>query len=123
LYWNVVESFIIEKMSEYKMPGLSITVVRGSEVVYSRGFGYRDLDVLAPATPATIYGIGSITKSFTALSILMLAERGSWTFTTLSIPLNGFCIITVHVHYGNLSTPLNGFYSIKPPGGGSIYMV
>jgi CubicO group peptidase (beta-lactamase class C family) len=76
LYWNVVESFIVEKMSEYRMPGLSITVVRGSEVVYSRGFGYRDLDVLAPATPATIYGIGSITKSFTALSILMLAERG-----------------------------------------------
>ncbi len=41
----------------------------------------------------------------------------------LSIPLNGFCTISVHVHYGNLSSPLYGFYSIKPPGGDSMYMV
>ena len=66
----------MEKMSEYRMPGVSIAVVRGGEVVYARGFGYRDLDALAPATPSTVYGIGSITKSFTALAILILAERG-----------------------------------------------
>ncbi len=74
--WGVVEGFILEKMSEFRMPGLSMVVVRGGDVVYARGFGYRDLDALAPATPGTVYGIGSITKSFTALSILMLVERG-----------------------------------------------
>ena len=74
--WGVVESFIIEKMSEYRMPGLSLVFIKGGEVVYAKGFGYRDLEVLAPATPGTVYGVGSITKSFTALSILVLAERG-----------------------------------------------
>jgi len=38
--WGPVEAFILEKMSEYRMPGVSIAVVRGEEVVYARGFGF-----------------------------------------------------------------------------------
>ena len=66
----------MEKMSETKIPGLSIAVIEGNEVIYSRGFGFRDLNSGAPATPSTIYGIGSITKSFTALAIMQLVEEG-----------------------------------------------
>ena len=66
----------MEKMSETKIPGLSIAVIEGNEIIYSRGFGFRDLNSGAPATPSTIYGIGSITKSFTALAIMQLAEEG-----------------------------------------------
>ncbi|MCD6510288.1 MAG: serine hydrolase [Thermoprotei archaeon] len=71
-----LETFIMEKMSETKIPGLSIAVIEGNEIIYSRGFGFRDLNSGAPATPSTIYGIGSITKSFTALAIMQLAEEG-----------------------------------------------
>ena len=35
----------------------------------------------------------------------------------LSVPLNGFCIIALHVQWKVLSIPLYGFYSIKPPSG------
>ncbi len=66
----------MEKMSETKIPGLSIAVIEGNEIIYSRGFGFRDLNSGAPATPSTIYGIGSITKSFTALAIMQLVEEG-----------------------------------------------
>lgn len=44
-------------------------------MVYAKGFGFRDIDKGLPATPRTIYGIGSITKSFTALAILRLVEE------------------------------------------------
>lgn len=71
-----MESFVLEKMSEYRMPGVSMAVVKGGSVIYARGFGYRDLESLALETPGTVHGVGSITKSFTALSILMLYERG-----------------------------------------------
>ncbi|USS40663.1 serine hydrolase [Thermococcus aggregans] len=71
-----LEKFIMEKMSENKMPGISIALVEDSEVVYSRGFGFRNLETGAPATPRTVYGIGSITKSFTALAIMQLVEKG-----------------------------------------------
>ena len=74
--WGLVEGFIIDRMSEYKMPGVSIAVVRGGDIIYARGFGYRDVDRMITASPGTVYGIGSITKSFTALAIMTLYERG-----------------------------------------------
>ncbi len=72
-----LEEFIQEKMAKTKLPGLSIALVSGGEVVYARGFGFRDVENGLPATPDTLYGIGSVTKSFTALAIMQLAERGA----------------------------------------------
>jgi len=71
-----LESFILEKMSRTKLPSLVISIIRGDEVVYSRAFGYRDLENFVPANTETIYGIGSITKSFTSLAIMSLVEEG-----------------------------------------------
>ncbi len=73
-----LESFIINKMRKSKIPGLSIALVgKDGEVLYSRGFGFRDIRSGLPSTPNTIYGIGSVTKSFTALAVMMLAEAGA----------------------------------------------
>jgi CubicO group peptidase (beta-lactamase class C family) len=63
-------------MSSTRIPGLSIAVVRGGEVVYARGFGFRDVERGLAATPRTVYGIGSVTKSFTAIAVLKLVEEG-----------------------------------------------
>ncbi len=71
-----LESFIQDKMRETKIPGLSIALVRGEEVVYTGGFGFRDIDYGYPAAPSTVYGIGSVTKSFTALAVMQLVEEG-----------------------------------------------
>jgi CubicO group peptidase (beta-lactamase class C family) len=71
-----LESFILSKMSSTRIPGLSIAVVRGGEVVYARGFGFRDVERGLAATPRTVYGIGSVTKSFTAIAVLKLVEEG-----------------------------------------------
>jgi len=76
-----LESFIIGKMSKSRTPGLSISLVRrGGEVIYSRGFGFRDISSGLPSTPHTVYGVGSVTKSFTALAVIMLAESGMLGF-------------------------------------------
>lgn len=74
--WGRLESFIFEKMAETKLPGLSAVAISGDKIVWERGFGFRDLASGLPATPQTLYGIGSITKSFTAIAILQLAEQG-----------------------------------------------
>ncbi len=74
--WSKLESFILEKMSKTRLPGLSIAIVSGNEIIYANGFGFRDIEYGLPATPRTIYGIGSVTKSFTALSIMQLVEKG-----------------------------------------------
>jgi len=71
-----LENFILEKMRQTKMPALSIALISDGEIVYKRGFGFRVLESYAPADENTIYGVGSITKSFTALAIVKLAEEG-----------------------------------------------
>ncbi len=70
------EAFILSRLSAYKVPGISVAVTTDKEIIYSRGFGYRDLENGLPSTPGTLYCVGSITKSFTALSVMQLAEKG-----------------------------------------------
>lgn len=71
-----LEAFVFEKMAATRLPGLSLALVENDDLVYARGFGQRDLKHGLPATPATLYCIGSVTKSFTALAVMRLAERG-----------------------------------------------
>ena len=71
-----LESFVFNKLSSTGLPGLSIALVKVNEIVYARGFGQRDVTAGFPATPDTLYSIGSVTKSFTVLAILQLAEAG-----------------------------------------------
>lgn len=68
-----LESFICEWVNEDDVPGASVAVVRDDDIVYADGFGARDLANNDPATRDTLYGIGSCTKSFTALAIMQLA--------------------------------------------------
>jgi CubicO group peptidase (beta-lactamase class C family) len=72
-----LESYLTDWMREHDVPGTSVAVVDGDDLVYAEGFGARDAESNAPATPETLYGIGSCTKSFTAVSILQLVEDGA----------------------------------------------
>ena len=70
------EGLIADSMMREHIAGLSLAVVKDGRIVYARGFGARDLKAGLPATPDTLYGIGSITKSFTAMAIMQLQEAG-----------------------------------------------
>lgn len=54
----------------------SVLVARGSQVVFSKGYGSADLEWKVPNAPNTKFRLGSVTKQFTAASILLLEERG-----------------------------------------------
>ncbi|MGA8303919.1 MAG: serine hydrolase [Thermoplasmata archaeon] len=60
----------------WKVPGASLSVVERGRRPFARGYGFRDREAGLPATPRTIYGVASVTKSFTALAILRLEEQG-----------------------------------------------
>lgn len=63
-------------LREHPVPGLSVAVVTPGGAAYASGFGARDLTGNRPASPDTLYGVGSLTKSFTATAVLQLAEAG-----------------------------------------------
>ncbi len=71
-----MEEFVFDRMKETSLPAVSMAVIKGDRVVYSRGFGKKDLESGTPATSATLYGIGSITKSFTCLALMQLRDKG-----------------------------------------------
>lgn len=85
--FTILENFIQERLIKYKFPGMSIALLRDDEVIYSRGFGFRDITESLPATPHTNYCIGSVTKTFTAVAIMQLVERG---LVSLEDPVNKF---------------------------------
>ncbi|MFB6146328.1 MAG: serine hydrolase [Halobacteriaceae archaeon] len=72
-----IESFVGDWLTDATVPGASLAVVVDDAVVYRGGFGARDLETNAPATPQTLYGVASCTKSVAGLAVLLLAERGA----------------------------------------------
>ncbi|MEX2284864.1 MAG: serine hydrolase domain-containing protein [Gemmatimonadota bacterium] len=56
--------------------GITAGVVIGDRIVWARGFGYADRDRKIAANENTIYRIGSISKSFTAVALMQAAQRG-----------------------------------------------
>ncbi|MFX1388453.1 MAG: serine hydrolase [Promethearchaeota archaeon] len=71
-----LEQIIRNYMRKYKVPGLAISIFQEAQVIYSKGFGARDLEEFAPMTAQTLIGIGSITKSITAFALMKLVESG-----------------------------------------------
>jgi CubicO group peptidase (beta-lactamase class C family) len=54
----------------------SVLVARDGEVLFSKGYGYANLEWEIPNTPTTKFRLGSVTKQFTAAAVLLLEERG-----------------------------------------------
>ncbi|HUT82998.1 MAG TPA: serine hydrolase [Candidatus Bathyarchaeia archaeon] len=71
-----IEGLIVTLMQQMKIPGLSISVVNDEKIVYTKGFGARLLTENIPATSETLFGVGSVSKSFTALAIMQLVQEG-----------------------------------------------
>ncbi|MFB6153995.1 MAG: serine hydrolase [Halodesulfurarchaeum sp.] len=71
-----IESFVVDWMSDNRIPGASLAIVHGDDLVVADGFGARDLASNARATPETRYGVASITKSFAALAVLQQVASG-----------------------------------------------
>ena len=63
-------------MKDGRTAGISFVLTRGGAVVTSGACGFADLENRVPAVPATVYAIGSLTKTFTAAAVLALADDG-----------------------------------------------
>ena len=69
-------TFIQKGMEEHNLVGLSLALVNGNETVWSESFGLADRENGIPAQKNTVYMIGSISKTLTAVSVLQLLDQG-----------------------------------------------
>jgi CubicO group peptidase (beta-lactamase class C family) len=74
--WERLERFISKKMIEEHIAGVSVGISENGETIFQKGFGFRNRDLKLPVTPETIFGVASVTKSFTALAIMELEKKG-----------------------------------------------
>ena len=71
-----LDDLAADAMKQWKVPGVAVAVVQDGKVIYAKGYGYRDVENKLPVTTATLFPIGSISKSFTALTFAILKNEG-----------------------------------------------
>jgi len=71
-----IDRYLEKVAANHVLPGFSVIVVKDGSVNYVKGFGVENISTKKPFTKSTVVPIGSLTKSFTALAILQLAEKG-----------------------------------------------
>lgn len=82
-------------------PGAAVLVAKGGNVLYRKAIGMADLENNVALTPNHVFEIGSITKQFTSVAVLMLVEEGKLSLDDLvtkyidNYPMNGHKI-TIH---------------------------
>jgi CubicO group peptidase (beta-lactamase class C family) len=72
-----IEAMASAEVRAHELPGMVLGVVVDGELAYAGGFGVTDLETRVKPDADTVYRIGSITKSFTALSVLALRDDGA----------------------------------------------
>jgi len=73
--FSAADALMTRLMSTYDIPGAALALIKDGKIVLERGYGFRDLETHAPVTTATLFNIGSISKSFTALGIAQLVDQ------------------------------------------------
>lgn len=90
-------SFVVE---EYDFTG-SVLVRKNSETIYTAGFGLANIELNVPNTPQTKFRIGSVSKQFTAMAIMILAENKKLRLDDpinkyFAQPVDAWKAITIH---------------------------
>src|SRR5262249_53260607 len=73
---EAIDKIASEAIEQKKVASHAVGVVKDGHIVLARGYGFADLENDVPATAETVYRLGSITKQFTAMAIMLLAEEG-----------------------------------------------
>lgn len=75
-----LEAYVTKAIDTWKIPGLSIAIVRNDSVIYAKGFGVQSVATKAPVNEKTLFEIGSSSKAFTATLVAMLVGEGKMHF-------------------------------------------
>ena len=79
--YDAIDAYIEGQMRCLKIPGVSLAIVEGDQILHRRGFGKARPGGEAPS-PQTPFLIGSVTKSITALAVMQLVDSGKVSLDT-----------------------------------------
>ena len=70
------DSAVAAAMAQTRTPGISVAVVRGTDTLVLKGYGFADVENRVTVSPETVFRVGSLTKQFTAAAVMKLVEEG-----------------------------------------------
>jgi CubicO group peptidase (beta-lactamase class C family) len=73
---KAVAQYVKAEIARQHIPGVSLLVSRGGEIVQAEGFGFSNVELQVPVKPATVFQSGSVGKQFAATAVMMLVEEG-----------------------------------------------
>jgi CubicO group peptidase (beta-lactamase class C family) len=73
---NGYEQYVQNAMKDWKVQGCAVAIVKNGKIIYTKGFGFRDVANQLPVTPNTLFAIGSCSKAFTSASVCLLVDEG-----------------------------------------------
>lgn len=76
-----IEKTLDKGREQFHIPGVSLVIVKDGQVIYSKGLGLRDVAKKLPVTPNTLFAIGSSSKAFTAMTVMMSVDEGKMSLT------------------------------------------
>lgn len=73
---RIVDAWLPTFIQYKHIPGISVAITHKGKIVYKNGFGFSDLEAQKKMTTDTAFRVASISKTFTAIGIMQLVERG-----------------------------------------------
>lgn len=71
-----LDDYVNQAIKDWETPGVAIAVIKDDKVIYSKGYGVRELGKNDPVTANTMFAIGSSSKAFTSAALAMLVDEG-----------------------------------------------
>ncbi len=116
---TLFDPIIAVRMEKLHIPGAVVAVVKEGRIVFTKGYGYADIEKKRPVVPdKTLFRIGSITKVFTATAVMQIADRGKIKLADdVNKYLKAFKVPTTYarpITFANLLTHTSGLDEITP---------
>lgn len=77
-----IDNFVKAEMQKRKIPGLQLAIVQNGKIVKTGNYGFANVQDSIPVSDKTVFTINSITKAFTGIAIMQLAEAGKLTLSS-----------------------------------------
>jgi CubicO group peptidase (beta-lactamase class C family) len=102
--FNLIDKWMSGQRDFDRLPGISIAIVKDQNMVWSKGYGYADVEKKIPMEPGSICSICSISKLFTSIAVMQLVEQGKIRLDdSITAVLPSFNLVQQYAESGSIT--------------------
>lgn len=71
---------LFSRWMKENMPGAAVGIIHHGKILHNKGYGLSNIQTKTPITPQTVFDLGSVSKQFTSLAVMLLEQRGNLSY-------------------------------------------